>query len=262
MGAIALSLSGNAISQEEGNGIGMLAQKQEGSAKVVSEVAAQKGSLSLSEDNAESEPNETKEAGIEQQRQKEMSQVSRLDALTTKASEGNLELQILQQDLERKKLENQIKEDEFKQRLDSAMNSLSLQFQEKEAEYQSTIESLQNELRRQRHMSTQIQENAQKMIAESKKTENSVFVTNVVGVGSNLTASIYYEDKIIDVREGMRLSPELSVLEIMANGVIFKDGSEESFVALTNEEYAFSKTFNKDAARLMESTMSGQARRN
>lgn len=191
----------------------------------------------------------------------DISQVSRLDSLTTRASEGNLELQILQQQLERRKIEAQLKEDGFQKRLENAMNSLSIRFQEKEAEYQSTIESLQNELRRQRHINDQDKASAQEVIRQSQRTENNVFVTNVIGVGINLSASVYFEDKIIDVREGMRINPTLRVNKILPNGVIFENNGEEDFVALTNEEYAFSRTFNREAATLMEGTSPNSARR-
>lgn len=249
MVAMALSLSSQAYAQDDINESMKMQKKSE-----VKEVAVNKVSAEVPTNSIDSESDRAAE------RQQEASQVSRLDDLTAKASEGNLELQILQQKLERKKIESQLKEDDFQKRLEAAMSSLSSQFQEKEAEYRQTIESLQNELRRQRHINAQEKINAEEAIKESKKTENNVFVTNVVGVGNNLTASIYYEDKIIDVREGMKIDAELKVLQILPNGVVFEDKGEDSFVALTNEEYAFSKTFNKGAAKLMEATMSGQRR--
>ncbi len=249
MGAVTIALSANAFAQEVEDIDNVILKEQ--AVESVTEI-----------ENADVDRSKARELELSNERKKEMSQVSRLDSLTAKASQGALELQILQQDLDRKALEAQLKEDEFQSRLDKAMTALSMQFQEREKEYQNTIDSLQNELRRQRHLSAKAEENAKEILAASKKTENNVFVTNVVGVGSNLTASVYYEDKIIDVREGMVLSPELSVMEIMPNGVVFKDGKKESFVALTNEEYAFSKTFNKDAAKLLEANFSSQAQGN
>jgi hypothetical protein len=193
---------------------------------------------------------------------KATSEVDMLDKLTTLANQGNLELQILTQQVERKKLEMQLKEDSFQKRLDSSMSALSIQFSEKEKEYNTQIASLQTELRRQRNMSSDALEMAENIKNESQKTENSVFVTNVIGIGRNLTASVYYEDKIIKVREGMSLGNDLSVKEIASNGVVFNDRDKEVFVALTNEEYAFSQTFNKQSTLTMEANSGGNQRVN
>jgi hypothetical protein len=227
----------------------------------MNEVSAQ--SVTDKSETKETEKNAQSSIGVESVEssyEKDFSQVSKLDALTVKASEGDLELRILEQSLERKKLESQLKEDEFQERLDRAMAALTAQFQERESQYAETIASLKSQLKREKMNAASAMASADNALRESSKTENSVFVTNVVGVGNNLTASVYFEDKIIDVREGMRISPSLSVLEITPNGVVFKDGEDESFVALTNEEYAFSKTFNKEAAQLMRSSMSQQNR--
>jgi uncharacterized small protein (DUF1192 family) len=190
------------------------------------------------------------------------SEVSKLDELTTSVNQGNLELQILTQEVERKKLETLLKEDSFQKRLESSLAAVSAQFSEKEKAYQEKIALLQSEIRRQKHLSADALEKAEIIKNEAEKTENSVFVTNVIGVGRNLTASVYYEDKIIKVREGMSLGNDLSVKEIAPNGVIFNDGDKEVFVALTNEEYAFSQTFNKQNLSIADSNSSNKQRIN
>jgi TolA-binding protein len=191
---------------------------------------------------------------------KKSSEVNRLDELTTLVSQGNLELAILQQEVQRKEMEKTLKEDDFQIRLDAAMKSISGQFFEKEQKYLSEISSLKSELRQQRLLSEHALRAAESESAELQKTENSVYVTNIVGVGSNLSATIYFEDKIFEIREGMPLSKDISVSEILSHGVIFNHNGNESFVALTNEEYAFSQTFNKKSMEMMEQSSGSSTR--
>lgn len=189
-------------------------------------------------------------------KESDISQVSQLDKLTNQATQGTIELQILNQQVERKKLELILKEDVFQQRLEAAMDSLTKQFMEKEEAYINEINSLKGEIVRQRQISEDVRRSATASKNQYERTDKNVFVTNIVGVGSNLSASVYYEDKIVEVREGMAIYDGLQVKEIRSNGVVFSDNDREVFVALTNESYAFSETFNKRAIKMAEASMS------
>ena len=191
---------------------------------------------------------------------RKISDIDRLDSLTTEAQMGTLELQILQQAAERKKIEQSLKEDEFKNRLDQAVQSITSRFKEREELYKQEIASLHQEISRLKRESEFKDLQFNKALSENNDADKNIFVTSVVGVGSNLSASVYFNDKIVTIREGMKLDSELYVKEIHSNGVTFLDKEEDIFIALTNEDYAFSKTFNKSAIELMEASVIGSQR--
>lgn len=156
--------------------------------------------------------------------------------------------------LERKRTQEALQENKFKDFMQQRERELRAEFSQRENELIGEINRLT-----QRINEMQNANNAANNAANSgvQGLSQSVYVTEISGKGANLIATIYHNEAVARVSEGASLNDSITVTEVLTNGITISDGEKSSFIPLTNEDYAFSQTFNKSAIEAMRNQANG-----
>lgn len=156
--------------------------------------------------------------------------------------------------LQRKEAEEALAEDKFRKILAQRESELRNEFSTREQELIATINELQGQIE---VLNLRIEKSADDHANSVSGMANDIYVTAISGIGGNLVATVYHDEMIAKVSAGGNLSDTVFVKKVHDNGITVSDGDSEKFISLTNEKYAFSKTFNKDAAELLSSQAGG-----
>jgi hypothetical protein len=156
--------------------------------------------------------------------------------------------------LQRKQTQESLSEDKFTNYLAQREAELKGEFSVRENELLTIIDKLKSDIK-------ELHESIRKRAYEESDTaeglSNNVYVTSITGVGSNLIATIYHNEMISKLSAGAPITDNVSISRVENNGIYLTDGEKERFVALTNEKFAFSKTFNKEAAKVLQNQSMG-----
>jgi hypothetical protein len=176
------------------------------------------------------------------------------DSLEQRIEIEQQQARLEQVQLERKRTQESLSEDKFMTIIQNRERELRAEFKNREIELMNEIGVLTvklNEL-------TSLKNNQQAALNNSiEGLSNSVYVTSISGKGSNLVATIYINEAVVKVSEGADLNNNVVVSEVHTNGITLSDGGKEFFIPLTNEAYAFSKTFNRAAMEMMSNQSNG-----
>lgn len=173
-----------------------------------------------------------------------------IDNIDAQIAYENKQLALEQAKLQRKQTREELNKNKFLELVEQREQELLAQFKERERELINEINNLQQTI-------YEMQEDgktAKKLTQSSiEGVASKVYVTSINGVGSNLTATIYFNETVDKVNAGAAVSDSITVEKVHPNGITISDGGETRFIALTNEKFAFSKTFNQDAAEMLQS---------
>ena len=156
--------------------------------------------------------------------------------------------------LERKRTQESLAEDRFQTIIQNRERELRAEFKNREIDLMKQIEALTVKLKELSSLSSNQEATSSNSIDGLSRT---VYVTSISGKGSNLIATIYFNEAVVKVSEGADLNNNVVVSEVHTNGITLSDGGKESFIPLTNEAYAFSKTFNRAAMEMMNNQSNG-----
>jgi hypothetical protein len=187
-------------------------------------------------------------------------EVEVMDTLSHSVDTQHLKNQYLQLQVDYKKMSEELNSDKFEEALRAELSKYTKQFTERESAYKNQIASLTELVSKMKQKMEEDEKNRSLMTSNSEKIEYRLFVTDVFGIGRNLKSNIYFDNKVIEVREGLALNEDVSVKKIHNNGVTFTFDGEDVFIALTNEDYAFSQTFNRDTIDRMNASQPNQRR--
>jgi TolA-binding protein len=162
--------------------------------------------------------------------------------------------QLEQLKLQRRNNQEELASDRFAEILNKKQEELFIKFSEREKALLDEIAALKA---KNTELTQALNDAENAVLAGIDNVSNNLFVTAISGSGENLVATIYFNETIGKVSAGAKISDKIKVSRVHSNGITLNDGNKDTFVHLTNEKYAFSKTFNKDAAKLLSSQASG-----
>lgn len=82
-----------------------------------------------------------------------------------------------------------------------------------------------------------------KPAAKKAASIDDLYVTSIVGFGSNLTATVYYQNHILNVKQGAEVLPGIVAEEVSSDGAVFRQGKKRVRVPLTTGDIAYRKSF-------------------
>ncbi len=191
---------------------------------------------------------------------KETGEVEVMDTLSHSVDSQILKNQYLQLKIDHKNMSNELHKDKFESALRTELLKYTEEFSKREDAYKNQISSLTQLVNKMKQEKLDLERSRTLLSTNSEKIEYRLFVTEVFGIGRNVKANIYFDDKVSEVREGFKINEKVSVKKIHNNGVTFLFDEDDVFIALTNEDYAFSQTFNKDTIERMKAATPNKRR--
>lgn len=180
--------------------------------------------------------------------------IGHIDSVEQQIQAEQQKARLEQIQLERKMTQEALQENKFKDFMQQRERELRAEFSLREKELVGEINSLTqriNQMQKEKDDAMSAIKKSVKGIAES------IYVTEISGKGANLIATIYYNEAIAKVAEGAELNESIVVKNVSTNGITITDSERDSFIPLTNEDYAFSQTFNKAAIEAMKAQTNG-----
>ncbi len=107
-------------------------------------------------------------------------------------------------------------------------------------DYETRIASLEANIR---DLTTAKQDSAEQV----RLLKEEMYVTQVYGIGQNMSATIYHDNNIVKRRVGEEVIDGVFIKSIDPNGVLFTFSGTTQYVAITTSEHAHYKTFAADA---------------